>query len=277
MTWVIGLSSINYALGLSDVRVSSTERAITGFGAQKFHAVGPFMALGIAGNLKLGFWLVQDAKRYIAARTQVVVLQDVTGKETEGQMVDDPGVVLRDWAGSIQKRQQSNEIPLMGKSHVIALHATTINIVGSPELERTDGFIMKMSTGHAKDFSVETLEFLTATGIGTGANNPEYQATLANFNVDYKRAFGDHWKMDRASPAASGFMAGTWIDEVLARHFVPTVSRQLHVCHVSRRGVAIWEHKTLDTPDHPPIAKTWAELNTLARRFRVGGDAAILG
>src|SRR5258708_36535070 len=59
MTWIVGYSSpLGYAIGMSDIRVTFRDNRIKDC-LQKIHPISPFICLGFAGSVRIGFSLVE--------------------------------------------------------------------------------------------------------------------------------------------------------------------------------------------------------------------------
>jgi len=64
VTWVVGMpTTLGYSLGISDVRVTVGKSEFDCL--QKIYEVGPFLALGFAGSVRIGFAMVDRLKELL--------------------------------------------------------------------------------------------------------------------------------------------------------------------------------------------------------------------
>jgi hypothetical protein len=65
MTWIVGrIIPFGYAVALSDIRVTLRDDSEVDC-LQKIYAVGPFIALGFAGSVAIGFSIVNRLRQLL--------------------------------------------------------------------------------------------------------------------------------------------------------------------------------------------------------------------
>lgn len=244
MTWIVGGPiPFGYAVALSDIRVTladGRERDCL----QKIYPVGPFLALGFAGSVAIGFAMVDR-------------LRDLLGPPQPG-MAWEPDVVAGWWPQD--SRELFAKCPETEKSlgcHLLLAGAHPARNNGDAPWAKSYVYRFRSPEFTAEDSGSSIVS------IGSGEGVAEYAAALERLSGDgfsYLR----HETMNPGG-AALGLLHA--ISHAVDSNPRPGISRHLHVCAAMRDRILIAnnDRKYLGEPKiddflMPPVARTYQEL-----------------
>lgn len=177
MTWVVAHANPIVVVMISDIRISICGAASTvevaEFGVKKIHHVAPTVFAGFAGNIILGFRLIQDLSLYLEEAFDPNIS---TIALTEG------------WASLLPERIPPllpSELAHVRADLIIAgMHLAPVKASSDTETEERKPYgsgckvrVLDPATGNA---AVERFSWSSAgVSVGSGAAVPEYQRMLA--------------------------------------------------------------------------------------------------
>lgn len=222
MTWVVGTGVMTgYAFGLSDIRVTFPANNTTRDCLQKIHPVGPFLAAGFAGSVRIGFKMIENLSRLL------YVPQDEP-------TAWDPGEVAEYWpedarkvfaAQPLEERVGGSEIMLLG------VHPSAHN--GNPGWGRAEVY-----TFRSPDFRPVKAKPHELLAIGCGVAVPEFQSALREVSENNDRRMlmmqGEQGRI-----GGMGTMLAIELTRLLQKHQPEGISSHLHLCYVLRGRTVI--------------------------------------
>jgi hypothetical protein len=233
------------------------------FGVQKIHPLAPWMAIGFAGSVELGFGAVEHVRRRLRP------LPPAHGYRP-GKVAWHAGRRLRFWWTQADPALRELGLQLMligaGPSHT-----------GLPPgmNARTHGYVLT-----DPDFRPEPMPQRRAFSIGSGGDVEEYQAALEEFAVGDDERFHINERtanimrnVTNFPPSVVPLTFAIRLNAAMERRPEPTVSEHLHLCWVQAGGVVLStnEMEAMDpggtSRRMPPIAATLEEFQALLRRY----------
>jgi hypothetical protein len=175
VTWIVGIPGLVFgAVGVGDVRITlqtaTGSAPLESVGVQKFHAIAPFVALGFAGSIELGFRAVNDFRGYV-------------GEVPDGHMVY-PGLITWHWARRVRYvfNHRLSEEEKRGGLELLVLGA-------SPGAEafptHTHGYILR-----GPEFELEVIPAAKAGSIGSGSGVPSLVEELEGLLASPEDLYG---------------------------------------------------------------------------------------
>jgi hypothetical protein len=254
VTWILGYSSpFGYAVGLSDIRVtfSKAEPPIELDCLQKIHGVGPFMALGFSGSVRIGFG-------------QVARLRAELGGLQVGQAWIPEEVVT--WLPEVLREEfQSHPIAEMeNRCDLILFTAHPTQHDGNPSWPRCSIYIFR-----SPNFADEQIPRLQVAAIGSGNGIEAHREILREFT---ERPF-DLMRMETAGSGMGISLLEMTVTSELRKKQPAGISSHLHLCFV-RRGSIEFQQNDYISYDHdgtavpfemPRVATTYAGYHELLK------------
>jgi len=260
MTWIVGAPGLfrGFAAGLSDVRVTFKDGSELDC-LRKIYLVGPHIAAGFAGSVRIGFAMIQELSELLS-----------TGEEGQGW---NPEEVAGWWpkdAKAVFNCFSDNEKHL--KCQIMLLGAHPFETVGTTKWPKTEVYIFT-----APDFEPVRAEPKELLSIGSGSSVKPYQNALAEvFKNEITFAH-----MEIGDPG--GFGRGLMLEIAEAIRKMPTqgISPHVHICLVTRSSVRLgtndlWapEQPELDDFLMPKVAESWKEFEEIVRTNGALSEAA---
>jgi hypothetical protein len=264
MTWVVGIPHLlSAAIGLGDVRITVRHgrhsSAVEEVGVQKLHEIAPWVAMGFAGSIELGFRAVNDFRHFLSS-------------VPEGGMVY-PGFVTWHWARrvryifnrlSVDERRGGLELLILGASPGV-----------EPFPVPTHGYILR-----GPRFDVEAILPEKSGSIGSGSAVPALVGALDDLLDQPEDLFG-------ILQFAVGDMGNIvlpvsiLLTEAIQAVADPTISEHLHLCFLTRGEIRIGTNdmesltpEIVESRAMPPVARNLGEFRALAQELGISaGDA----
>jgi hypothetical protein len=264
MTYVVGLTGLpNGGYVANDVRVGSFDQRRRfvpwpAIGLQKVYPIGPYVVAGFAGSVELGFWAMNDLRRYV-------------GDPPEGVAVIS-SVIARWWW-----RRPRRAWPQM-PSHLRKLGLSIIVVGVSPAatpLTASHGFIFR-----APDFQFERMAPLRPTGIGSGNGLPQITDALEEL-VHPDNLNEGLLRFEVGMPLGGADALGFALGAALQDGPTPDVSAEFQIWRVRPGEIALGSNDvTALTPGAqsrslPPLATSWAEFQALSAAVGRAPAAAV--
>ena len=243
MTWIVGRSiPFGYSVALSDIRVTLADGSEVDC-LQKIYPVGPFIALGFAGSVAIGFALV--------AR-----LRHLLGQVQPG-LAWEPDVVVQWWPEDAREvfAAFSKEEQNLGCHLLMAGAHPSRNNGDSP-----------WAMAYVYRFrSPDFLPLLAGGGdivsIGSGEGIAEYSEALRNLGDGFS-----YLQLEVIGPGGSAFGLLQSISHAVETTPKPGISRHLHVCVAMRGEIRMGNNDRHQIGESsgdlvmPPVAHSLAEL-----------------
>lgn len=243
MTWVIGKAyPFGYAAAAADIRVTlgdGTELDCL----QKLHPVGPFIGMGFAGSVAIGFRMLQTAA--VELRRGVGPGQSWEPDTVAGWW---PGAARATWALCPSEEQELGCDLLM-----IGAHPRLNN--GDAPWARSYVFRFR-----SPEFAPIPTAGLEVVSIGSGEGVAEYQKALESLGGFSLLQL----EVGQQGGAALGLAHS--LTSTLSESPTPGISKHLHVCLALRDKImmATNDRRYPDAPDlniqMPPVAGTYGDL-----------------
>jgi hypothetical protein len=264
MTFVVGLTGLpNGGYVANDVRVGSFDDQgkfvpWPDLGLQKVYPIGPFVVAGFAGSVELGFWAIEDLRRYV-------------GNPPEGVAVF-TSVIARWWWR--RPRRAWASVP----AHLRDLGLSVMILGASPAATPfavSHGFVFRHP-----NFEFQRIRPLRPAGIGSGNGSAEVIAAIEdlvhpdNLNQGLLRA---EVGMPMGGGAALGLALGTALED----EPTPDVSAEFQTWRVRRGEILLGSNEaTALTPGAtsrllPALATSWPEFQELTRSAGRAATAAV--
>jgi hypothetical protein len=253
VTFVVALTGLpNGGYVANDVRVGAYDAQgqfvpWLDIGLQKVYPIGPFVLSGFAGSVELGFWAMQDLRRYVGDPPPGVAFY--------------PSVIARWWW-----RRPRRVWPSFPR-RLQELGLSVILVGASPEptpLNVSHGFVFRYP-----NFELERIRPLSPTGIGSGNGVPQAVEALdelvdpANLNQGLLRA---EVGFPLGGADALGLALGAALSDAPTNH----VSAEFQTWWVARGEIRLGSNEmTALTPGAedrlmPRLATSWAEFQEIA-------------
>ena len=252
MTWILGYASpFGYAVSLSDIRVTFRNSDVpTELDCvQKVHAVGPFVALGFSGSVKIGFAQVERLRRELSPmQPGVAWIPDVIAEWLPE--------VFREVFSEAPIHEMENRCDLM----ILAAHPT--HHLGNPAWPECFVYLFK-----SPYFEAEIVPGLRLVSIGSG-NGLEAHRILVQSFLD--QPF-DLIKMETSGSGMGSQILDYVVTDTLKKNNSKGISPHLHICFVRRGSITFGrnDHATYH-PDGsriefrmPDVATTYDEYRRL--------------
>jgi hypothetical protein len=261
MTWVIGYSSpLAYAVGMSDIRVTFRGNR-TKDCLQKIHPISPFICLGFAGSVRIGFSLVE--------RLRYELRDAPPGSAWDQYEVAKwcPEVFQEVFASHTAEERNS-------QSHLIMLAAHPCEPVDDPTWAKCSVFIFR-----SPRFSLEEAPLLTVVSIGSGAGVEVYRSVLQKHTDDRESLM----KLEPMGLGMGSFGLEMSISDILRAHPISGVSPHVQICIVRRSEYFLSDNNLIHyAPDGaeipssmPPVATSFAEFERMAAAEGVSPVCAV--
>ncbi|KAF0109030.1 MAG: Uncharacterized protein FD146_74 [Anaerolineaceae bacterium] len=246
MTWVIGRAGpFGYAVGLSDVRVTlsdGTERDCL----QKIYNIGPHLAIGFAGSVRIGFEVINQLSAALRPPQQGMAWIPQVFAENLPQ---DTKELFRAFP-EVERR--------LGLQLLLLSAHPTENDGDAPWAKC---YVYRFS---APEFEPKIAHPAQIVSIGSGSKVNNYMNALHKLDDDF-----DLFQLQVGSRdgAALGLMMS--ISNELKKFPVQGISDHLHICTVGRDGIRIGKNdiQTYGTVENrftmPPVATNLEELRFL--------------
>jgi len=264
VTFVVALTGLpNGGYVANDVRVGSID-ACDGFvpwpdiGLQKVYAIGPFVVAGFAGSVELGFWAIDDLRRFV-------------GNPPEGVAVI-TSVIARWWWR--RPRRAWASIP----DHLRQLGLSVIVLGASPSATPftvSHGFVFRHPT-----FEFERISPFRPTGIGSGNGVPQAIAALEDLVAPENLNQG-LLRFEVGMPMGGADALGLALGAALEEKPTPDVSAEFQIWRVRRGEIHVGSNETTAlTPGAvsrvlPQLATSWPEFQELSSQAGRAATAAV--
>lgn len=264
MTFVVALTGLpNGGYVANDVRVGSFDgqRRFVPWpdvGLQKVYPIGPYVVAGFAGSVELGFWAIDDLRRYV-------------GDPPEGVAVI-PSVIARWWWR--RPRRAWTSIP----AHLRRLGLSVIVLGVSPAatpLTVSHGFIFRHP-----DFEFERISPLRPTGIGSGNGVPQAISALEDL-VDPQNLNEGLLRFEVGLPMGGADALGFALGAALEAEPTPDVSAEFQIWRLRRGEILVGSNETTAlTPGAksrvmPSLATSWPDFQELTSKTGRSATAAV--
>jgi hypothetical protein len=265
MTWVIGTPTMmGYGLVIGDIQVTvpTPNGPVYIDGIQKVFPVGRFIAAGFAGNVAVGYRLIDD------------LMQWLRFPPTDTTSAWMPPWVIAKW----RRRARWLYPSLATSGEEVGLVVSGVSPQednGIPGMARTYAWILR-----SPSFEPKPIEWMKVGAIGRGNQVEQYRQALENVNEDpvpyYQGEVG----------GAQGMFATTlahMLGNRVERTPEPGISPHLLICTVRRGAVSLWtndydvfeEGGKRPALRMPPIARTWPEVVALLERNGLAESQAL--
>jgi hypothetical protein len=220
MTWIVGTPTMfGYGFGISDVRVTAGNGSGTDC-LQKIHPIGRWIAAGFAGDVRIGFAMVDE-------------LQALLFSEDE-HLACDPLLVAQEWPHDA--RQVFARFPPDARGngcHLMLISTHPEEHTGNPLWARSYVHILR-----SPDFQAEMVPVHTLGSIGCGDKYPPCRAAVETFSSDFKRR---NLLMQGEVGMQGGMatMLGFDLTQLLLRTQPGGISSHLQYCWVYRGEIII--------------------------------------
>jgi len=214
MTWIVGRAlPWGYAAALSDIRVTLADRSEVDC-LQKIYPVGPFIALGFAGSVAIGFRMVERMRQQL-------------GGLKPGQSWK-PDVVAELWP------EEARKVFARFSKWEQDLTCQLLMVGADPTRNNGDGpfAITYVYRFNSPDFVPQLAGANEIISIGSGEVVAEYSQELRK--LDERGGF-DFLQMEVGNPGGSALGLLYLISQKVEATPKPGISHHMHVC-VARRG-----------------------------------------
>ena len=264
MTFVVALTGLpNGGYVANDVRVGSfdaQERFVPwpDVGLQKVYPIGPFVVAGFAGSVELGFWAIDDLRRYV-------------GDPPEGIAVI-TSVIARWWWR--RPRRAWGSIP----AHLQQLGLSVIILGVSPAatpLTASHAFVFRHP-----EFQFERIDPFRPNGIGSGNGVPQAIRALADL-VHPDNLNNGLLRFEIGLPMGGADALGLALGAALENEPTPDVSAEFQIWRVRRGEILVGSNETTAlTPGAtsrvlPRLATSWREFQELTAEAGRAATAAV--
>jgi len=218
MTWVIGACAPfgGYAAALADVQVSLPKGGPKFDALLKVHHVGPFLALGFAGSVKIGFEMVDSLREFLAP-----------SPEDEPNSAWIPSWVAENWCPmAVQIFARASAVEQENECHLLLIGVHPVEDV-LPGLARA--FVIRMSLPNFRPWYSRKKMFSV---LSIGKKAPKYRRIVR----DLFRPTSGIIKAEIGSTGGWGRALSFAIGGAIERDPVSGISPHLTYVQVSRRG-----------------------------------------
>lgn len=256
MTWVIGRAGpFGYAVGLSDIRVTLGNGAEVDC-LQKIYRVGPNLALGFAGSVKIGLRIAEElgAGLYIS----------------NPDYAHDPKIIAKYLFVGAQKIFESFPPKIRGAHcHLMLLSAHPQENDGAAPWAKC--YVHRF---YSPDFQPHTARTAEIVSIGSGGTVNHYAQALRKLKFDI-----DLFKMEPMEKHGSAYGLLLSITSTINKTRIKGISNHLHICLIGRDGVKLGRNDLIkqSNPEEnlimPPVAQSWGQLVEILRSKDVAKSA----
>jgi hypothetical protein len=220
MTWILGSPTMfGYGLGISDVRVTLGDGSEVDC-LQKIYPVGRWIAAGFAGNVYIGFAMVEELRKLAYLENE--------------RLACDPVLVAQEWPH--YARQLFARFPADARGDGCDLMLISIHPrdhTGNPSWPRSYVHIFR-----SPDYQAETVPVHTLGSIGSGSSYPPCQAAVEAFSGDPKRR-ALFVQGEVGTQGGMATMLGFDLTQLLMGTQPGGISSHLHYCWVYRGNIII--------------------------------------
>lgn len=277
MTWVIGSpTTVGYSVILADIQVTVGEGtgSVHLDGIQKVFPVGRYMAAGFAGDVYLGYRLIEDLTRCL----------ELPADAADKAWI--PAPVIDEWrhrARSLFEAWGGNHdcgvdllVAGVWKEDVVPSEADLLIAHIAPPGVHTYACILRSPT-----FDVEVISPMRVKSIGSGNDVDAYVSAIEHANRHPAELY--HGEFVAGMRGSLGTMLAHTLGARIARTRVPGISEHLLVCVVEVGAVTVHANdsdlfvKGERVPQRrmPLIATSWTEVLELLQRHGLArGDSA---
>jgi hypothetical protein len=213
MTWIVGRTvPFGYSMALSDIRLTLSDGAEVDC-LQKIYAVGPFIAMGFAGSVTIGFAMVDRLRQLLG--------------HVEPGMAWEPDVVAQWWPQDAREvfeacRQEERDLGchlLMAGAHPNRNNGDVPWAMSYVYRFRSPDFVALLAGADE------------IVSIGSGEGVSEYSEALRRLGTDEFSYF----QLEVVGPGGSALGLMESISHAIGATPQPGISQHLHVC-VAMRG-----------------------------------------
>ena len=248
MTWIVGRTiPFGYSVALSDIRVTLGDgREVDCL--QKIYPVGPFIAMGFAGSVSIGFAMIERARQLM--------------NPLETGMAWEPDVVAEWWPSDAREvfAAMSSEAQENG-CHLLMIGAHPSKNNGDSSWAMSYVFRFR-----SPNFEATSTRADEVVSIGSGEGVTEYMNALERMGGISEEAF-QFLQLEQIRPGGSAWGLMQSISHVVESTPTPGISHHLHVCLALRGEIRLSTNnrETIggDTSTDvvmPPVATTMEQL-----------------
>lgn len=246
MTWIVGAAAaLGYAVGISDVRVTfadGSERDCL----QKIYPIGPFIAAGFAGSVRIGFAMLESL---------AFQLKDLP--DSAAWFPEDVATEFTEFAKQVFLASEPREQAL--HSHLMLLGAHPHEDVGIPGYARCFVHVLK-----SPDFLPQLARTGEVVSIGSGSGVARYQEVLDGFSSNIVSLL----QGEMAGPGMGALPLAMVVQKTVEKNPIPGISSHAHICLVRRGVVNVFPNDETRYPPTgeiieikmPPVATSWDEF-----------------
>ncbi len=257
------------SLGISDVRGTLPPPDGRSFDCvQKIHAVGPFLALGFAGSVVIGFAMVERLRSLLVCdRGTAWIPTDVAAWWPEE---------ARKVFGAFDSSIRAGGSQLM----LFSVHPTE-NRGDSPWAKSY------VHVFEAPTFEPQVTTIPRPVSIGSGSQIVPFQAALKEIASDTEDSLFTLMKVEAmVSPSAMAGVLGEQLRRLIDVENPGGISPHLHLCVVTRGNIIIGPNNsesygTVTSPGRtsftmPPVATSWLELQKHLKDLGASAEGCIV-
>lgn len=235
MTWIVGMAlNLGVAVGISDVRVSSPDGAISKDCLQKIYPVGRDIALGFAGSVSIGFRMVSCLTKLLS--------------QCPPDQAWDPTAVAGWWPADARDIfAAASDQARAGQCDLMMLSAHPNESMGDAPWPRTFVHIFRSPT-----FDAVSLPFNEAESIGSGAVESGCVEALKRLTGDDDAKFGLLQFM-AAGHGGPGLVLGHALSEYIREAQPDYISPHLNLCTVTRGQVSMIDNDYVSYEGEEPV------------------------
>jgi hypothetical protein len=228
-------------------------------GMQKVHPIGPYVVAGFSGSVQLGFWAIEDLRRFV-------------GEPPEGVAVYS-SVLARWWWR--RPRRAWDSFPR--RLRKLGLSVLLVGACPDPTpLTISHGFVFRSPA-----FELERIRVMRPTGIGSGTGVRQVVEALDDL-VDPANLNQGLLRLEVGAPLGGADALGFALGAALGDEPTDDVSAEFQTWRVRRGEITRGSNELtaltqgVESRVMPPLATSWSEFQqlTASRGHRAGAAVA---